>query len=169
MRPLIKTYAKLSYLPDFELMGGYMFREPSPGDPGTDFVSGKIGMSVPLWFLTKQVEQVKSARAQKAKAQADLQTERTRLVQEVRSGYAELLQAQQNLDLYENGILPLSRQAVGSGKSAYLTGRLDYLSLLTLINTRFQTEYVYNESLVNYETKIAELEVLMGESLDGER
>ena len=161
------TYAKLSYLPDFELMAGYTFREPSPGDPGTDFVSGKIGLSVPLWFLTKQSELVKSARAQKAKAEADLQVERTRLAQDVRSSYAELLQTQQNLDLYENGILPLARQAVGSGKSAYLTGRLDYLSLLNLINTRFQTEYVYNESLVNYETKIAELEVLMGESVEG--
>ncbi len=161
------TYAKLSFLPDFELMAGYTFREPSPGDPGTDFVSGKIGLSVPIWFLTKQVEQVKGAQAQKAKVEAELQTERTRLAQDVRSTYAELLQAQQNIDLYENGILPLARQAVGSGKSAYLTGRLDYLSLLNLIRTRFQTEYVYNESLVAYETKIAELEVLMGESLEG--
>ncbi|MBI2646254.1 MAG: TolC family protein [Deltaproteobacteria bacterium] len=161
------TYAKLSYLPDFELMAGYTFREPSPGDPGTDFVSGKVGMSVPLWFLTKQSELVKSASAQKAKAEAELQTERTRLIQEVRNNYSELIQTQQSLDLYENALLPLSRQAVASGKSAYLTGRMEYLSLLNIINERFQTEYAYNNALVNYETKISEFEVLMGESLDG--
>ena len=163
------TYAKLSYLPDFEWMAGYTVRRPTPGDPGTDVVTGKIGMSVPLWFLTKQSGLVKSARAQKAKADAELEEERTRLVQEVRNTYSALLQAQQSLDLYENGILPLARQAVVSGKSSYLTGKLEYLSLLNLINTRFQTEYAYNDTWVNYETKIAELEVFIGESAGGEK
>lgn len=161
------TYAKLSYLPDFEVMAGYTFRQPSPGDPGTDFVSGKVGVSVPLWFLSKQSELVKGAQAQKAKAEAELYEGRTRLVQDVRSTYSELIQTQQSLDLYENGILPLARQAVASGKSSYLTGRLEYLSLLNIINSRFQTEYAYNDALVNYESKLAELEVLLGESVGG--
>ena len=160
------TYAKLTYLPDFELMGGYTFRQPSPGDPGTDFVSAKIGATIPLWFLSKQSELVKSASAEKAKAEAMLQEERVRLIQEVRTHYAELIQAQQSLDLYENGILPLARQAVVAGKSSYLTGRLEYISLLSLINSRFQTEYATNQALVNYETKISELEVLLGGSIE---
>lgn len=159
--------AQLGFLPDFELMGAYTFREPSPGDQGVDFVSGKVGMTIPLWFLTKQVEEVKRAKAEKRRKEALLEDNKNDLRRKTKSIYEELKEAHQRLDLYETGILPLTRQAVLTGKSAYLSNRLDYLGLLTLVQNRFKTEYAYQEQLVNHETKIADLELVMGEEMRG--
>ncbi len=161
------TSSKLGFLPDFELMGGYTFREPSPGDAGVDFVSGKVGMSIPLWFIPKQIEQIKGAKAEKRRKEALLEDSKNDLRRKTKSIYEELRSATQRLELYETGILPLTRQAVQTGKSAYLSSRMDYLALLTLVQNRFKTEYAYAEQLINHETKIADLELVMGEEVRG--
>ncbi len=160
------TYAKLGYLPDFELMAAYMFREPSPDNTrGVDMASGKISLTIPLWAFSKQSEQIKGARAEKAKADALLAEEQNNLLRMTRTLYSELKETHKRLELYKTGILPLAKQAIASGKSAYLANRLEYATLLNLIHHRFQSEFGYNEAIVNYESKIAELESLTGETL----
>ena len=159
------TVSKLGYFPDFAVMGAYTFRYGAPSDPGTDFVSAQVGMTVPLWFINKQREEVKSSRAKHAQATAQVEAARNQLMKNVRSEYAALVQASKSIDLYKNGLLPLAKQSVSSGRASYLTGQLDYLSLLNLIHTRFQTEYDYYKNLVKYETKIAELQVFVGGDL----
>ncbi|MBI2607987.1 MAG: TolC family protein [Deltaproteobacteria bacterium] len=160
------THAKLGYLPDFEFMLAYMYREPSPGNTrGVDMASGKIGLSIPLWAFTKQSEQIKGARAEKAKADALFYEEQNTLLRSTQTLYSELKEAHKRLDLYKTGILPLARQAIASGKSAYQASKLEYTSLLNLVQQRFQAEYSYHETIVNYENKIAELESLTGSSI----
>jgi len=160
------SYAKWNYLPDFEFRGTYTRRQPSPGDRGIDFVSGGVALSIPLWAITKESEEVKSARAEKSKAEALVDEERIHMLHMVHTSYSELEEAQGRLKLIEGGLLPLVRQAVQSGKSAYLTGKMEYSTVLNLIRQRFQTEVSYNEALANYESKIAEFEALLGEPLE---
>lgn len=161
------SYAKRGYLPDFELMGAYTFREPSPGDAGVDFVSGRVGITLPIWALTKQSEEVKGAKAEMAMKNALLEEGQNSLLRMTHSIHAEISEASQRLLLYETSLLPLAKQAVRSGKSAYLTNKIEYLSLINLINNRFNIEYAYHEGLVTYELKIAELEALLGEQIGG--
>lgn len=160
------SYSKWNYLPDFEFRVGYTFREPSPGDRGVNFVSGAVGVSIPLWALSKESEEVKGARADKAKAEALLDEERIHMLHMVHTNYSELEEAYNRLKLLEGGLLPLARQAVISGKSAYLTGKMDYATILNITRSRFQTELSYYEALANYESKIAEFESLVGEPLE---
>ncbi len=160
------TYAKLGYLPDFELMAAYMFREStSDNTRGVDMASGKIGLSIPLWAFSKQSEQVKGARAEKSKADALLASEQNNLLRMTRTLYAELKEAHKRLELYKTGILPLARQAIASGKGAYQANNLEYATLLNVIHHRFQSEYAYNEAIVYYESKVAELQALTNEAL----
>lgn len=160
------SFAKWSYAPDFEFMSAYTFRKPSPGDRGVDFISAGVGMTIPIWAWSKQSEQVKSAKAEQAKAKALLTQEQTLLLQSLKSTYEELKENHQKVDLYETGLLPLTKQSVASGKAAYAAGRIGYLNLISLIQDRFRTEQTYYETLSAHELKISELEVIIGGSLD---
>lgn len=163
------SFAKWNYLPDIELMGAYTFRQPSPGDRGADFVSAGVGMTIPLWALGKQAEQVKSARADQARAKALLTQEQSFLLQGLKQTYEELKEANQKVELYESGLLPLTKQAISSARASYLSNRIEYLDLLKLVQNRFQTQTAYFNLLVQHESKIAELEALLGEPLKGEK
>jgi outer membrane protein TolC len=160
------SYSKWNYLPDFEVGASYMFRSTNPDDRGVDVVSGKIGITLPIWAYSKQSEEVKKASAERSRAEAILESSRLDLLRSIHTKFAELFEAHRRLELYEGGYLALAKQAVDSGKSAYLASRIDYATLLNAITQRFKNEYAYNEALVNYETRIAELELLLGETLE---
>lgn len=160
------SYAKKGYLPDFQIMVGYMFREPTQmGGAGIDMVSAGIGISIPLWAGTKQSEQIKSAAANKGKAEADFRDLRLMTEHEARAAFSELNEAQKRIELYRGGLLQLSVQAVTSGRSAYLTGKMDFASLLDSIRTQYKTQYAYQEAQVKFEMKLAQLEALASQSL----
>lgn len=161
------SHAKWNYLPDFEFLVAYTKRKPSPGDRGVDFISGGVALSIPLWAFSKQSEEVNGASADKAKAEAQFEEERLHILHMVHSMYAELNEARKNLDLFGGGLLPLAQQSITSGRSAYLSGKIEYASLLNLVKTRFQTEYAYYQALVKYESMIAELEALTGGPFEG--
>ncbi len=163
------AYSNLNYLPDLEFKLGYTFRKPSPGDPGTDFASAMVGVSIPLWAGSKQTEENRGAAANKVRNEALLQEERNRIAHMIHVLFAELDEANKRVDLFEGGVLPLTRQAVAAGRSAYLTGKLDYATLLSSINKRFQMEVASTEALAIRESKIAEIEAMIGSSLGGAR
>lgn len=160
------AFAKKSYLPDFELMAGYMFRQPTRmGGGGADMVSAGVGMTLPLWAGSKQSEEVKGAVAEKAKAEAEYRDARLMLEHEARAAFAELKEAQNRVKLFEDGLLLLTAQAVASGRSAYLTGKLDYAGLLESLRTQYRTNFAYQEALVERELKLAQLENLAAQAL----
>jgi len=160
-----QSFAKWNYLPDFEIGAAYTQRQPSPGDRGVSLVSGKIALTIPIWAFSKQSEEVKGADAEKAKADALYENEKLHIFRAIHTLVAELKEASSRLSIYEGGLLQLARQAVKTGKPAYSSGRLEYAVLLNSINSSFKTEYSYNEALVSYEAKIAELEAITGEPL----
>lgn len=160
------SYARWGYLPDFDFKFGYTFRKESPGDNGTDFVSGMVGLSIPLWFFERQSEEKRGAEAERSKSEALLNEERNSVSHSLHETYAALEEAQDRLKLFEGGVLPLARQAVLSAKAAYATKKVDYATVLSLLGKRLQTENAYIEALVSYEQRIAELEALVGGSLE---
>lgn len=163
------SFAKWDYLPNFEFRLAYTQRVPSPGDRGVDLLSGGVALSVPIWALTKQSEEVRRAASEKAKAESLVDEERIHVSHEVHSRYSDLREADKRVKLYEGGLLPLARQAEATARSAYLTGRIEYSAVINLIRNRFQTEFNYSEALVSYESKIAEFEALLGEPLGAQQ
>ena len=159
-------YAKKEHLPDFQVMAGYTFREPTRmGSDGTDMVSAGVGITLPIWASSKQSEQVRGAAAQKAKAEAELRDVRLMIEHEARGAFAELREAQKRVELFEGGIMQLTQQAVASGRSAYLTGKMDFAALLEALRTQYKTNYAYQEALAKREMKIAQLEALASRAL----
>lgn len=160
-----KRLAKKGYLPDFEFGAGYTFRDPSPGDPGTDFASVRVGINIPLWAGSKQSEEVKAASFREAKAEVMLNNERIHLERELKVTFSELKESDQRLELFDTSLVPLARQAAESSRAAYLSGKLDFASFLKAISSQFETELAREESLVQREKNIASLHALLGGEL----
>lgn len=162
--------ARKNYLPDFELMANYTIREAIPGmDPpqrGQDMVGAKLGISIPIWGYDKQSEQIKEAVASRERAASVLENARLMQIHQARALFAELKESVQRIDLFEGGLLQLSQQAVAAGKAAYLTGKLEYTTLLDGLNRMQDTQYGYQEALVTYQVQMAKLEALLGQSLE---
>ncbi|HAZ14666.1 MAG: hypothetical protein A2X86_06260 [Bdellovibrionales bacterium GWA2_49_15] len=159
------AFTKRNYLPDFEFRLAYMDRVPSPGDRGVNLVSGGVGFTIPLWAFSKQSEELQGARAERARSERLLEEERRNIQYQVHTMFAELRESHDRLRLYEGGLVPLAKQAVLSGKTAYLIGKFEYGAMVNLIKNRFQTEFAYNEALITYLSRIAEFEALLGEPL----
>lgn len=159
------SYAKRSYLPDFDFKLSYTFRSPNAMDNGTDFVSGMVGITIPLWAGSRQSEQVREAMAEKNRVDSLVDAERNRLAHEIHVTLASIEESTKRIQLYEGGVLPLTRQAVTSARSAYLTRKLEYSTLLGAINRRYQMEVSYAEALATYHSKLAELEEIIGQPL----
>jgi len=159
------SLAKRSYLPDFDVKLGYTFRSANRMDDGTDFVSGMVGISIPLWAGSRQSQEVRGAMAEKNKAEALYDGERNKLAHEIHITLAMLEESAKRIQLYEGGVLPLTRQAVNSARSAYLAGKLEYSTLLGAIQRRYQMEISYAEALAAFHSKMAELETIVGDRL----
>lgn len=159
------SYARWNYLPDFQFTLRYTSRQPSMGDRGVDLVSGGVGINIPIWIFSKQSEESKAAAAEHIRADAMLTEQRIELKKSIHNIWTDLNEAHKKVLLFQTALLPLAKQAVTTGRSAYLAGKLEYVSLLNFINTRYQTELDYNEALVNCETKLAEIEALAGEPI----
>ena len=154
------SLAKLDYLPNFNIKYSYTAREANPADQGVDFASAMISVNIPLWF-TKQSGNVEAASFNQLRADSQLQETKITLTNQVHHIFTELAESYKTLTLFENTLLPLAKQAVRTSKTSYLSGRVDYATLLRSISKRFNTELSFYKALAKYETQIAKLEALI--------
>ena len=161
------AYSDLNMWPDFDFKVGYTFRDRSYDPESNNSVSAMVGVSLPLWGGSRQSEEKRRTVAERSEAQAMLNEEQIDLAHHIHLTYAELEETSGRLELFENAALPLSKQALSSAQNGYLTGRVEFSILLGLIQKRSQLELEYAEGLATYQMKIAELESLTGESLEG--
>lgn len=134
------TLAKLSYAPDFVLQA--MAMEPLKMDPASMEKSNwgfMVGINIPLYFWSKQKEQVAAARLEKDAVVTELTLIKNRLDTEYISARKQLDSAQDVLKLYKNDVIPLTEIAVKNAKAAYTANRMSLKQFLeTLQAERIQ-------------------------------
>ena len=126
------SLARANYWPDITLGIDYRLREKVPGDPvaGEDWLSFKVGFSVPLWFFARQNNESRAsahaldaARAREVSIRDNL-TEKRRRIRET------MLTLQESIETYDSAIIPQSRAAYETARTAYEVGRIDFNALL---------------------------------------
>jgi outer membrane protein TolC len=123
--------AKSQYGPDLTLRWGYV---DMPGNLQNAW-TGRIGVSVPLWSLSKQSYGVKESkamlmRAESLKAEAELGAEA-----DVKSSYARLAAAKKVMRVYSGNVIPRARLLLSSSQEAYRSGKGDFLSVVDSIRS----------------------------------
>jgi outer membrane protein TolC len=108
--------------------------------------------------LDEQVDRLSESRHDFAAAEQNLQFR-------TREAYAQAQTAYRLMKLYGDTILPESTLTIESSLASYETGATDFLSVLTNVITKIDSEERYHEQLMMYDIAVARLEEMTGVSV----
>ncbi|HEX04647.1 MAG TPA: TolC family protein, partial [Bacteroidetes bacterium] len=135
--------SKQLWIPELMLSGGYGFRQDADnGMSRADFVTISAGMTLPIFGGSKQSMKVQEAVAEKRSAQHTLRQAQLDVGRKVESLLDEDLRHSEQIQLYNEGVLPQAGAALSSTLSDYSVGRVGVEALVSserdLINYRLQ-------------------------------
>jgi len=127
------SLSRAEYWPDFMFGIDYRIRKDVPMDPvgAEDFVSAKIGFTLPLWFLGKQNNKKRSAQSSLLAARENHKAIALRIDNQLRDAVLELATYKNQIAKYEDNIAVQAEAAYESAKIAYEVGEVDFNALLS--------------------------------------
>lgn len=159
---LAVNLARMEFRPDYTVAAGYFNMGGMPA-------MYQVRVDVPIHLHTgqkerpafdEQVHRLRESRYDFEASDQDLQFR-------VREAYLAAQTAYRLLKLYADTILPQSSLTIESSLPSYETGATDFLSVLTNVMTKVDSEERYHEQVMMYEVARARLEELTGVSLEG--
>jgi cobalt-zinc-cadmium efflux system outer membrane protein len=153
--------------PSFTFSLGYRQRADVAGDPvnGSDFLSFGVGMNLPLYKGRKQHQQVTEARSKILMAQAQEEEARQQILYKTRVAFLEVQKHLEEATLFNTAILPQAEQSLESAMAGYQVNKVNFLTLLNNQVTLFNFEIDYYRHVTGHESKLAELEAMVGRPL----
>jgi outer membrane protein TolC len=118
----------------------YSQRESSFGRDHPDLYSGFVGINLPIWFKSKQSKKVEEARYDKRSAENRYEAVKNELEFRVSALLAEIEQNSQLIELYRDAIIPQANHTLNSSVDSYQVGSVDFLTLLTNLQTLYRYE-----------------------------
>ena len=156
------------YWPNLMLGVDYRLRENVPGDPvaGENFLSFKVGLSIPLWFFKKQRNQTKAAQAMYASAQYQEHAVKRKVDQHLSDIQTALQTYSSSLMQYDSAITPQAQAGFETAQIAYEVGKVDFDALLSSQLELLEIKLERLNLLKLYHQKTAELYELLGLSTE---
>lgn len=142
-REILLKRATVEPYPNFTIQSGYQYNVEEPNNYGI------VQLEVPLPVWDRNQGGIRAARANVAKAVQSLGAVQNQLVHEYAQAVGQFLSAQQQVEKYENQILPASREAIRLAQQGYQQGEFDFLRLLQAQQTRVRSELDYVNALEN--------------------
>jgi outer membrane protein TolC len=166
-----KSLAKWNFWPDFSFGVDYRIRESSPIDvvKGSDFISFRIGMSLPLWFFAKQSKLLGSADENLMGAKEIEEGMQRILEYQIMERYQEAEKSKAQFELYREAILPQARSTLESSMIAYQVGKVDFLTLVTSQLSVLNYEIEKLSTLNSFHQALTDLEELTGSTYQGDQ
>ena len=158
--------ARQDYLPDFDFGVSYRQRDLAPGDPvnGTDFITGSVKVTVPLWAYWRQSKKVKETKAQKMALQYQYQAAVNESTYEVENTYRQLGRLYRQINLFKKALLPETRATYNSSFTAYEAGRVGFFPTIEALKDQHEMELAFYDLKSAYEISLAQLEWILGEN-----
>ncbi len=156
-----KVLARKSSFPD--LMGSIVQRGITAGSIGAwDMM---LSFTAPLWFWTKQRYEVKEAIANLEQAEAAYKTMKNKALSEVKDLAMKLEVSKNTINLYKTSLIPILESSIASSMPSYQSGQGDFMMLLDSQRMLVDTRMNYYQTLVDYNTNLADLERALGGEL----
>jgi outer membrane protein TolC len=157
-----KDLAKREYFPNFVV--GSRFEHILASNDTAWGVN--IGINIPLWIPWKQRRDVKKAESLTRAYSDDLRGFQSNINGKIRKLLSQINALDERIFLLDTGILPKIWQSYESGKADYKTGKGKFLTLLDTIRLYYQYELEFEQSKIEREISIAELERVVGTKLE---
>jgi cobalt-zinc-cadmium efflux system outer membrane protein len=120
--------ARMDWIPDLNLR---LFREEMDMVMGRNKRRGiALGINVPIWAW-RTTAKTGAKRTMLAKADSDLEAATDGLGASLEQAIASFESARKSFDLFEHSVIPEAELALASAMTAYETGKIDVLSLLS--------------------------------------
>ncbi len=147
-------------LPDLKISGGYKRVE--------DVNAGAaiVGISIPLPFFDRNQGNVKAARYNLNKAEAQRESKETEVVRALQESYQTLEAAWYEVNQLKKNVLPGAEKAYEAAQTGYREGKFDLLDVLDAQRTLFSSRTSYIEALADYHRAVADVERLIGQPLN---
>ena len=150
------SLAKKDYKPDFNLQ--YMYQNTDRRF--RDYYMLTFGIKLP------NRGQAKAAVAQAAEEQeeekSDVENEIAKQLAAVQQQYILAKTSEEQINLYQQGLIPQSQAAFRAGLSAYQSNREDFESLLSSFTEVLNLQLQYQQQLAEHQSALARLEALTG-------
>lgn len=158
---LAVNLARKEFHPDYTVSAGYYNMGGMP--PMFEF---RLEIPLRVHSASKQKPAVDEQVFRLGEARRNYEAAGQNLQFRVREAYAAAETAFRLMNLYSDTILPQSGLTVESSLAGYQTGSTDFLSVLSNVITRIDSEERYHEQKLNYALAEARLEELTGITLD---
>lgn len=166
--------AELQYFPDVDLSFSYGWRDylkagamggdPEMDIPLDDMISVEARIPIPFFSRGNQRAMIEESRSMRRSAQADYESEKVKLRDEVRQAYARLEAARKNYHLIKDSLLPHAEAAFNSSLAAYQSGGVPYMTLNEALMQVVMQKMDREMSLADVHMALAELERLAGKT-----
>ena len=160
-----KKLAEKDYYPNFNVGFKYGQRESAIRQDRPDFVSGFVGINIPIWYKTKQSRKVAEQSYWIDVAQETYNKARNQIFLRIKELLDQEAKSSETLQLIKTAILPQARQSLESALAGYGVDNVDFLTLLNNQVTLLDWEIKYHRELTDYEKTLADLEQTVGQSL----
>ena len=152
--------ARKELRPDFSVGYTYMQRDGLP-----DMYGITLSTSLPLFRHRKQDMAIAEAAANLESARQMQANELTVLRYQVQQDFLEVQATEQLLKLYSQGISPQSSLTLESSIASYETGGVDFLNVLSNLQSVIDAELDYHLQVSNHEKALTRLEEVTGLNL----
>jgi outer membrane protein TolC len=153
--------ARKEYYPNFDVMAGY-YNQGSL----KDMWEMKVQVNVPIYFWRKQRYGLEESTLRVVEAQRAYRSTKQMLAFRIQERFQAANASRKLMDLYAKRIVPQSQFALESSLSSYETGAVDFLTVLSNFGTILEYDMSYYEQQAEYLKALANLEELIGQSLD---
>jgi outer membrane protein TolC len=160
--------AKKEYFPDATISLGYAFREtlgPPVNLKQSDMFAGSVMFNLPIWQGSKIKPKIREEQERQTAAKEAVQNMWNQLAAAIKDRYVKLQRLAQQINLYDQGIIPQARQAAEASLASYQVGSLGFQQLYQNQISAYNAELTLQEYLKDFEENWAELEWLVGQEL----
>jgi outer membrane protein TolC len=159
--------AHKDYMPDFDVKLAYGQREDSQdGQNRDDFFTAVLAMNIPLWQNSRQDKNLSAATASRHAAEQSYQNLQQSLDHQVDALVTEIQDLQENFKLYNESLLPQAVQWARAAKDAYEVDKVEFDTMIDAQIRLLRFELQAQKYLFDIYKKRAELETVIGKSLD---
>jgi outer membrane protein TolC len=159
------TLARRELWPDLEIGVQYGQRSGAMGVGTERMGSLMLGVSLPVFARSRQLQMREETVAMRAMAAADLAAMRAETRGRVAVAYADWRRARNLSDLYRSTILPQTQATITSSLAAYRVGNVNFMTLLDNQMTLNRYEQELYALAAEQGKALAELEMLIGREL----
>jgi outer membrane protein, heavy metal efflux system len=151
--------AKREKKPDFGVQ--YMWQRTASNFP--DYYMGTFSIRLPNRSRVRAMEG--EALTKLAQAEAEKESRLTQMESDLGEQIAIVQTSEQQLKVYEDGLIPQSQAALNAGLAGYRAGKQEYQGLLASFADTLQLAIEREKTLAEHESAIARIEALIGEEV----